>query len=209
MENHTEPTGQIDAIILASGFSKRFGAQNKLLAPLCGMPLVEYPLRLVCGTPGIHTVWLVCASNAVAEVGNAYPVQILRNTNAQRGQAESIRLAVRASDADSYLFLTADQPLLDARTLQLVMAAAAEGRIVQPAFGKRAGSPTLFSKTFRPQLLALPDGEGARGILRRHPGAVHRVQVHSPHVLEDVDTPEDLQRAATWLGGHTETAEND
>jgi molybdenum cofactor cytidylyltransferase len=39
----------VDAILMASGFSRRFGEENKLLVPFRGKPLAAYTLDLVMG----------------------------------------------------------------------------------------------------------------------------------------------------------------
>jgi len=40
----------------------------------------------------------------------------------------------------------------------------------------------------------LSGDSGARAILQAHPQAIRRLDVNDPGILQDVDTPQDLQR---------------
>lgn len=184
----------VDAILMASGFSTRFG-QNKLLAPFQGRALAAHTLELACGCAEFGNVWLVCASPQVAALAAGTRAHVLHNSVPGRGACESIRLGVQASHAQHYMFFTCDQPLLDTRTLHSLLACRAPGRIVVPQHQGQPGSPAIFSASFRPELLNLRDGENARSIKLQNPAALYYVPVHSPWPLFDIDTPEDLARA--------------
>lgn len=196
------PHGKVDAILMASGFSKRFGPENKLLHPFCGQPLALHTVALAAQAPGLSSVFLVYVEPEVGALAEGYPgVVPLHNQNPSRGACESIRLGVAASTADYYLFMTCDQPLLDGATLAALLAKRAPGRIVVPSYGGKQGSPTLFSATFREELLALADHENARILKQRHPQAVVPLELASPLPLADVDTPADLQRLSRYANG--------
>jgi molybdenum cofactor cytidylyltransferase len=186
-----------DAILMASGFSRRFGSGNKLLQPVGGKPLALCALELVCGLP-FKTVHFVAADADVLRMGEGFPVRICHNTNPERGQRESVRLGALASDAEYYMFFACDQPFLDAETVLSICGKAAPGKIVFPVYNGQPASPNLFSKVFREELLALEDGENARAVKSRHPGALIRVPAADGRVLADIDTYEDWMKA---LGG--------
>lgn len=186
------PGETVDAILMASGFSRRFGTVNKLAQPFCGKPLLQHTLALVCGMPVFSAVHLVYAQPEIKSLAKGYPVQYIYNQNPGRGQCESIRLGVLSSGADYYLFLPCDQPLLNSQTLQSILNLRRHGCIVHPAHDGHPGSPVLFSSSFRQQLLTLPDGEGGRLILRQNPGALIAAGMPSPLPLADIDTPEQL-----------------
>jgi molybdenum cofactor cytidylyltransferase len=182
----------IDAILMASGFSRRFGDGDKLLQPVGGKPLVLRALELVCGLP-FQTVHFVAAGADVLRLGEGFPVRTRHNTNPERGQCESVRLGVLASNAEHYMFFVCDQPFLDAETVLSICGKAAPGKIVFPVYNGKPASPNLFSKAFREELLALKDGENARTVKSRHPGALIRVPAASERVLADIDTYEDFK----------------
>ncbi|MDL2218897.1 nucleotidyltransferase family protein [Ruminococcaceae bacterium OttesenSCG-928-O06] len=184
--------GTVDAVLLASGFSRRFGPQDKLLAPVKGIPLAQHTLALVCGMPQFSRVFFVWARPEVGALAKGFRAVPIHNPNPHLGQRESVRLGTEASAAEYYMFLPCDQPLLDEETLLQLLARRAPGRITVPAHKGTPGSPALFSRAFRPQLLAIPAGQNARSIRRRHPAAVDAVELPSPRPLLDIDTLQDL-----------------
>jgi molybdenum cofactor cytidylyltransferase len=200
----------VDAILMASGFSRRFGGKNKLLVPFRGKPLIRHTLELASGIACIKNVFLVTSFDEVADLAlklsHLQNIKIIRNDHPERGQRESVRLGVEASSADWYFFFPCDQPLLDAETVRRIAGAAkTEGRIIQPLFrngsaptggggfgGGRPGNPVLFSSSFREELLSLEEGEHPRDIKSRHPDAVYSVEVENETALLDADDPETL-----------------
>jgi molybdenum cofactor cytidylyltransferase len=197
--------GDIFAILMAAGFSERFGGQNKLLVPFRGKPLARYTLELASGLNCFSSVFFVAARDDIAALAAGLPVTPVRNAAPENGQRESVRLGVEAADvflaaarriADAayYLFLPCDQPLLDTETLRLILNARQKGCIVEPHFQDRPYAPGLFSGVFRKELLALNKGEPPRIIKARRPEAIRPVRVSNPFALLDIDTPEDLQR---------------
>lgn len=183
----------VDAILMASGDSARFGEADKLLAPFRGAPLLAHTIRLALGLGCFGSIFLVCASREVARLAEGLPVRVLDNRAPGRGMCESVRLGVEASGAEHYLFFPCDQPFLEKATVEAILAAGAPGRIVVPEYRGVPGNPTLFSAWFRGELLTLPDGEAPRRLKKRHPQAVDTVAVASPWPLRDIDTPEDLR----------------
>ena len=186
--------GLVDVILMASGLSKRFGVQNKLLASFHGEPLALHALRLACATQGIHQVLCVWADPAVAALAKGLPLTLLHNPHPQRGQRESIRLGVAASQAEYYLFLPCDQPFLQPADLHALLAARQPGKIAVPTHKGKTGSPALFSSAFREELLTLEAHQHARTIKTRHPKALLSVELPNEWALVDIDTPEELHR---------------
>lgn len=180
----------IDGILMASGFSRRFGEADKLLWPWRGKPLAEYTLALACSL-GLRRVFFVTARAEVAALAQGYPVTPLHNAAPQRGMCESVRLGVAASSAEHYLFFACDQPLLNAATAQAVMQQARPGGIAYPEHEGRPGLPALFSAQWREELLCLAPGQHPRDLKRRHPEACTPVPVPDARVLFDIDRAEE------------------
>ena len=158
----------VDAILLASGFSRRFGGENKLLVPFRGKTLAGHTLELVCGIDCIKNVILVTSFDGVAseamKLSHVRNIKIIRNDHPERGQRESVRLGVEASSADWYLFFPCDQPLLDAETvMRIIGAAKTEGQIIQP-FSRRGTRQRSFEHTmqrsFEHTMQNCPGGSG-------------------------------------------------
>jgi molybdenum cofactor cytidylyltransferase len=209
--------GAVSAILMASGFSKRFGEKNKLLAPFRGKALARHTLDLVCGLGCFRRIFFVVADDAVRDLAGDLPLTLIRNEHPERGQRESIRLGLMAAAGDSeisggsgvvqakdenpaaeyYMFFPCDQPLLEGETVRRILEARRPGRIVLPCCRGEPGNPALFSGDFRKELLSLAEGEQGRDIIRRHPESLIRVEIpaaqfpdYSP--LADIDDPETL-----------------
>jgi len=198
-----DSSGSVAAILMASGFSERFGKENKLLAPVRGKPMALYTLELVSTIKFSGGIFFVAASEEVAALAVvpslAQPragseIKVIKNNAPDKGLRESVRLGVEAAgkDAAYYLFFPCDMPFLDADTVQGVLNARQSGFIVEPRFHGKPGNPCLFSAHFRDELLSLEEGETPRIIKERHPEAVIGFDVKTPQILDDIDTPTQL-----------------
>lgn len=183
----------VDAILMASGFSKRFGDENKLTKEFCGIPLAQYTLQLVCNSRLYQNIYFITAQPEVATLCKQYPVKLLQNINPQRGQCESIRLGAQASEADFLHFFTCDQPLLTIEVLEKILKNKKAGYITQPTYKEHPVSPILFAKTFKNELIKLKDGETGKAIKKKHLNSIISVAFDTPYILEDIDTPEKFE----------------
>ena len=184
--------GQVDAVLLASGFSERFAGGNKLTQVFRGRSLTEHALALFCSHSGIARVHLIFADPAVGASGAGYAVNKIKNERPERGLCESVRLGVLASTADYYLFAHCDQPLLNAEVITTILSRRRPGRIVVPCRNGKPGNPALFAADFRRELLTLADGYTPRSIKESHPDRVINVPIEPEILLKDVDTAADL-----------------
>jgi molybdenum cofactor cytidylyltransferase len=94
------------------------------------------------------------------------------------------------------MFLLADQPLLEADTINLLIGRfrnSDRGICVPQCRGERK-NPTLFSDRYYDRLLNITGDTGARGIITSQPDDVLRVAVDRPEIFLDVDAPDDLAR---------------
>ena len=187
-------SGEVAAILLASGDSKRFGKNDKLAFPFRGKPLALYALELVSKLEFPAGIFFVAASGEVISLAADFPtINVIKNNSSFKGQRESVRLGVEAAmDAAYYLFFNCDQPFLDDHTVHLIVNERKKGHIVEPRYQGEPGNPCLFSADFREELLSLKEGETPRIIKTRHPEAVKIVEVFSPLVLKDIDDMETI-----------------
>ena len=185
-----ERSGKVAAILMASGFSKRFGGKNKLLIPFRGKPLARYTLELATAVDFLGGIFFVAARDDVAALAFDLPgVAIIKNNAPDNGLRESVRLGLEAagSEAEYYLFFPCDMPFLDANSVQGIVDVRQHGCIVEPCYRGRPGNPCLFSAAFREELLSLKENETPGLIKERHPEAVIGFEAASPLILEDVD----------------------
>jgi molybdenum cofactor cytidylyltransferase len=168
-------------LILASGQGRRFraagGATHKLAALLAGRPVLERTL------------------DAARQSGLPWHLEQAGHP----GMGDALAAAVGATaNAGGWLILPADMPMVLPDTLQRVADAITHGALAaQPKCQGRGGHPVGFARGNRERLLALNGDEGARSILAelRAAGRVVELPSDDAGCLEDIDTPDDLQRA--------------
>lgn len=186
-------------MILAAGFSRRFGA-DKLLAPLtlAGVtaPLIVHSLR-----PWLQVFDQVCVvvrpqSPLPAAAGDLSSLRWVEAEAAVSGMGHSLAAGVAANaEAEGWLVGLADMPLLPASAIAGVRSLLEAGApLAAPAYAGRRGHPVAFAASYRDQLLALQGDAGARQILQRDAHRLQSFAANSDGVLTDIDVPADLQQ---------------
>jgi len=188
---------RITAVLLASGRSERFGASNKLLAPLAGVPVVLHALQAARSV--VTGVVVVSADPDVSEVMPAGTADILVVRPGGLSMGRSIAAGIAAADsADGWLIWPADMPLVRADTVRRIIEAFDPLHPVVPVRFGRRGHPVLFPQVFGDALRALQDDVGARRVLTGAERIV-RVEVDDPGIHADIDTAADLAAAEAAL----------
>ena len=193
----------VSAILMASGFSRRFGEQDKLLATFRGKALARYTLELVTRMDFGQIFFIVASDYVAALAEDLSAVRVVKNAAPEKGRRESVRLGLEAAGSDPayYLFFPCDQPFLDVPSVQRILDARQPGCIVEPRYQGRPGnltcrgSPSLFSAAFREELLSLKEGEAPGSIKTRRPEALIGVELDNSLVLKDIDDEETLKNA--------------
>jgi molybdenum cofactor cytidylyltransferase len=182
-------------ILLAAGFSRRFGA-NKLLQPLAdGVPMaLAAARRLRAALPDVLAV-VNPRDPELARllVENGIPVTVC--PRAQEGMGASLAWAVsHTPQADAWIIALADMPFLQPATIARVADAIEQPTTLAiPLFRGRRGHPVGFGRAYFEELVGLKGDEGARSILRDHAGQVRWLACEDAGTITDVDTPADLQ----------------
>ncbi len=184
----------IALIMLASGQSKRFGSNNKLLATLRGYPVAAYTAGLFRTRRGIHRI-------AVTD-GNATELQALYrssgweiaiNEDPSRGQSSSLSIGIRAAQkkqADMVMVCLADMPFVTEQELDALLAAMDGARAVMSRCEGVLMPPAGFTHSTFDKLLALKGDRGARSVFETLADTA-TLPIRKPFAL-DVDTPETL-----------------
>ena len=202
----------VGCVIMASGLSRRFGA-NKLLADFCGQPMLCRAFAATA-TPGIAARIVVTRSEDVQALCRTQGVPVLLHS--LPGRNDTVRLGLSAlleqlPELSGCMFLPGDQPLLRRETVEAMTERfcheqtspaewqkETEREIFRLGFRARndpsplTGSPVLFEKGLFQELLTLPQGMGGSVLLRKYPAHVHTVYIADRNELADADTPEAL-----------------
>ena len=196
------PEGDIAAVVLAAGASRRFGEANKLLADLGGRTLLERVVDAVSAA-GVTDVVVVTGwdSAAVEAALRGQRVRVVHNVRWDEGMGGSIATGIEAvgPTASGAFIVPADLPLLTPQAIASLIAAfrAADGnRIVFPitAAGEQR-NPVLWPRTHFGALLSLPLEKGAKALLQLIAAQCLSVPVDDA-LLSDVDTSADLAAIA-------------
>ena len=187
--------GDVTAIILAAGLSRRMGARNKLLLPVAAAPMIRHMVNIYRAATGGRVV-VVTGHQAekIDSVLSGSGAETVFNADFEQGQPTSVACGLQAAgNADTVLIGLGDQPLLtvgDIRSLLTAHAAADSTRISIPAVDQHRGNPIVVPATLRARLLADPRSPGCKKFTRTHPEHVQFHLLASPGFYTDVDTPE-------------------
>jgi molybdenum cofactor cytidylyltransferase len=188
----------IAAIIPAGGASERMGAPKALL-PYRGRTFLHTILD-ACRALGLQQRLVVLgydADNILSDI-DLSDATVLTNPAPERGPIGSIRVGIEAvlnHPVESVLVWHVDRPHVAIATVEALLDRVRQGGepIVVPSYQARRGHPVIFGRAVFEELLAVPDDEGARAVVRADPLRVAVVPVDDPAVIEDIDTPEAYQ----------------
>lgn len=180
----------LGALLLAAGQSRRFGAQDKLLADLSGAPLVSHAARLLDRPQIAHRIAVV-SSDAVAALlgGMGFAVAMQAPGQPQSASLAAGIAALRSRGADRALILLGDMPFLQAGDIAALLALPAD----RPASAWAQDAPcppAVFPESWFDRLSGLTGDRGAGALLRDLPPE-GRLALPAQH-LRDIDRPQDL-----------------
>jgi molybdenum cofactor cytidylyltransferase len=195
----------VAAVILAAGESSRLGAFKPLLpwpAEESAETLVTYQVRQL-REAGLGPVVVVTGNRADEVAAAAVEAGAVTALNAhyQSGKASSVRVGVTAApEGVPLLIVGVDQPRPAWLFRQVADVAPAGHDLVIPTYRGRRGHPPLFAAHLRAELLAVREETfGLRDVVQRHAAAATYVEIASPLVLVNLNTPEDLAAARHLL----------
>lgn len=195
---------RVSGVLLAAGRSSRMGRPKQLLT-WHGAPLVRHAAQTALNAQLSDVIVVIGAEalNVRAALADL-PVRIVQNDCYAEGQAASIRagVAALAPDAEAVMIMLVDQPLLQAATIdQLIAAWQPPWLIVAPQHTGQRGHPVLFARPLFDALRAITGDLGARNVIKAHADVLKVVEVADAGVVIDIDTPEMYRRLSERSGG--------
>ena len=177
--------------------------RNKLLLDFCGRPLVEWIINTVQSIQ-FDEIILIYKDTRVKEIASKYKITTIYNKNANYGQSEGIRIALKKASvqSDSYIFFAGDQPLIRKETIEILLETFNKNRgIVVPKVNGRNKSPVIFSTDFKEELISLHGDIGGRAVIKNNLDKVSFISFYSENEFFDIDTKEDLEKLINLRGG--------
>jgi molybdenum cofactor cytidylyltransferase len=191
----------LGAVLLAGGASRRFGAENKLLAEIDGTPIVARVARQILAG-GVSEVVVVTGAEHDVYVGAlaGLPLQLVQNAAWNDGIGSSIAAGVRAlSETPHGAFIVpGDLPNLTAEVFRRLGAAFAEAgglSVIVPVTAEGAQrNPVLWPRRLFPKLAALSGPKGGKSLLDTLGDQRVDVAFDDESLFADIDTPDDYAR---------------
>lgn len=192
----------IAGIVLAAGRSRRMGRPKPLLR-FRGASFLERAVDAL-REGGCGEVVVVAAppddpaAAAIAEAAGRAGARVVVSPRPDAEQVDSLRagLAALPPEAIAAVVLPADVPGVDSAAVRAVVEAFRErgAPVVRAVHAGKHGHPVLFARRVFADLFAASLPEGARSVVHAHAAELEEVEVSSPALLLDVDTPDDYRR---------------
>lgn len=190
---------KLSAVVLAGGLSRRMGDDNKLLASWQGKPLVRHVVETALASH-VDEVVVVTGHDAasVRQALSGLAVRYVHNPHFNAGLSTSLRVGIGAVDDQlgGAVILLGDMPRLALSTLNEMIARYVDGQaqhICVPSCQGRRGNPVIWPREFFRDILDVSGDRGAKALLAQYSDRVLELVCEDPGVLNDVDTPADLE----------------
>lgn len=189
---------QIGAVILSAGRSTRQNGFKPAL-PIGPHTVLVHCLNLfsAAGLDKIAVVLGHRGSELLPDVRAAGALPVM-NPDYEKGMFSSVQAGVAALPADvrAFFVLPVDIPLVRRVTIEVLcrgLAGDPNADVLVPVFQGRTGHPPLIRDRLCEAIACHDGSRGLRGVLDK--ASVSQVTVPDRHVLVDIDTPEQYEKA--------------
>ena len=189
------------ALVLAAGFSRRFGRDKRIEAVRSNEPMLFQTIQNLA--PHFEEIIITLRSNdpAIADlVKNRFQhcqIIIHHATDSIEGigtsLASTIGIVTERKWSSVFVFL-GDMPYLKSETiLKLKTESSTNPRdIIVPKFVTETGHPVCFPSRFYKEIGSLSGDTGAKKIIQSNLDYVRFVKTNDRGVILDIDTPKDI-----------------
>ncbi len=186
----------IAAIVLAAGQSKRMG-HPKMSLPW-GQSTVLGRVIQVFKSASVHDVLVVTGGDreAAEEIAAECQADTVFNPNYEHDEMlSSLQIGLRAmqDDVGAVLVALGDQPQIREQTVRLILSESARSPepLIVPSYQMHRGHPWLVRRALWDAILDLRAPQTPRDFLQANSDRIRYLEVDTPSVLQDLDTPED------------------
>jgi len=184
--------GEIWAVILAAGESKRMGSP-KMLLPFNGSTMIECVITNVTKSDVDKIIVVLgAAKEALIQLTGKWHIEYCYNENYKEGMLSSVQCGFKnlPSGCKASLVFQGDQPLITSDTINTVINAylSSEKGIVVPVYKNKRGHPILIDMKYRDDIDNLSPDKGLRYLAYMFPADVLEVETDESGILRDFDT---------------------
>ncbi len=185
----------LTALVLAAGKSTRMGENNKLLLTFNGKAMVSHVIDQLLASKITDVIVVTGNEFAVVRKAISQKVEFTHNPDFDMGLSTSLKAGVTAlhSACDGVMVCLGDMPYISSASYDALLDAFEKEHIIVPTSHGKIGNPIIFCREFFAELEALEGDRGARGLLKKYPEKVIKVELGTDSILEDIDTPENYQ----------------
>lgn len=206
------PPPRVAAVVLAAGMSRRMLGPAKCLLPLGGKPIIRHIVERLIRVSELSSCLVVTGHNRsgvnVALFCDDPPllnVQLVHNRDYEAGEMlSSVQTGLRAArdSGDAMMIFLGDQPTFGPETVRALIRAWCNAtprpRVILPVYRGKHGHPILLDAAGIDEILALPAGATLKDYTSRYVRQTIDVPVNDATILDDIDTPQDYDRAVRW-----------
>lgn len=195
-------SNHVVALMMAAGYSRRFGPSDKRCAPLPNGRSLLATSVANAQEAFTHLRVAVRKEDDLTLLGLPQDVALVRVHQAHLGLGASLAEAISVlgrdpslDDIDAVAILLGDMPYLQLETLLALQRLACRDTIVRPCFDGRQGHPVIFGRTVWPALERLSGSDGAKDVIKQYASRLRECPVADAGILRDIDAPADLPGA--------------
>jgi molybdenum cofactor cytidylyltransferase len=190
----------VSAIVLAAGLSERMGKHNKLLLPYKGKPVIARVVENILNA-GLEELIVVTGheEEKLRMALQGMTVLFAPNPRYPTGMTSSIQEGIRKAKGKGYMICLSDMVWIRADEYALLKDSFEKQLCIDdkciclPVYKDVKGNPVIFSSWYKPAILKHEAKEGCKEIVNSNKKNNFLVTMSNPHVLKDIDYPEDYE----------------
>jgi len=185
-------------ILLAAGFSSRFGSP-KALARFSGGSVIERLQNTLLKSKLTDIIIVLGAHDEQIRplVLKHKTIRVVHNKDYNLGQTCSFKIGLAAlkPETRAVLLLPVDYPLISTAAVDALIDGFAEEPcdILVPTFNARRGHPPVFNASLKKELLALDNGRGINSVFSQEGRSIREMELKDPGVVKTFNTPEEFE----------------